>query len=432
MLRTCRLCVESVAVSESLVRELRRVLNHLYDWTELRSSPLIDLVGLDQQRDPASALQRALIEAIESLRPRTSVAAKARAWRTYHVLHARFVEQFTQREVAGELGLSIRHLRRAEASALSVLAAYLSDRYGLDGRPLGERVDRPAPEADAGSAPGRAPTRAQELAWLQQSQPSEPVGAQDLICGQMELARSLAREAQVDVDCRLPDGLPDLLVRLTPTREALLNVFVAAVRSVPNGQVAVRAHRAGTNVAVTVRAIAADVAGTALGGEELDRLEMARQLLALSEGTVTTTRDGEGCGALTVDVVLPAEEQTLVLVIDDNTEALQLLERYLVNSRFRFLGVSEPRDVLRVAEEACPHAIVLDVMLPGIDGWELLGRLREHPSLRGAPIIVCTILPQEELAVSLGAAAFLRKPVSRKTFLLTLERVLAPRATESG
>jgi CheY-like chemotaxis protein len=63
-------------------------------------------------------------------------------------------------------------------------------------------------------------------------------------------------------------------------------------------------------------------------------------------------------------------------------------------------------------------------MLPGIDGWELLGRLREHPQIGTAPIIVCTILPQEEFALTLGAAEFLRKPVSREALLSALDQAL--------
>jgi len=64
----------------------------------------------------------------------------------------------------------------------------------------------------------------------------------------------------------------------------------------------------------------------------------------------------------------------------------------------------------------------LDVMLPGIDGWELLGQLREHPQTSCIPVVVCTILPQEPLALALGAAAFLRKPVSREALLSALDR----------
>jgi CheY-like chemotaxis protein len=70
----------------------------------------------------------------------------------------------------------------------------------------------------------------------------------------------------------------------------------------------------------------------------------------------------------------------------------------------------------------CDTLIVLDVMMPEEDGWMLLGQFREHPRMRGIPIIICTIVPQEQLALSLGAAQFLRKPVTRAMLLAALDR----------
>ena len=79
-----------------------------------------------------------------------------------------------------------------------------------------------------------------------------------------------------------------------------------------------------------------------------------------------------------------------------------------------------------------PRIVLLDVMLPGVDGWELLGRLREHPDLRDLPIVVCTILPMEQFALALGAAAFIRKPVSQEALLTVLDRLSAPPCSASS
>jgi CheY-like chemotaxis protein len=67
---------------------------------------------------------------------------------------------------------------------------------------------------------------------------------------------------------------------------------------------------------------------------------------------------------------------------------------------------------------------VLDVMMPGRDGWTLLGQLREHPGTCDIPVVVCTILSQEGLATALGAADYVRKPVSRSQFLAVLDRLM--------
>ena len=65
-------------------------------------------------------------------------------------------------------------------------------------------------------------------------------------------------------------------------------------------------------------------------------------------------------------------------------------------------------------------------MMPQLDGWELLGRLRQHPRTSYIPIVVHTILPQEELALSLGASAFIQKPVTRQAFLAALDQLTRP------
>jgi CheY-like chemotaxis protein len=75
---------------------------------------------------------------------------------------------------------------------------------------------------------------------------------------------------------------------------------------------------------------------------------------------------------------------------------------------------------LTLARELTPQLILLDVMMPGRDGWTALGQLREHPQTQHIPIIVCSIVSQRELALALGAVAFLRKPVSREDLLAAL------------
>ena len=110
-----------------------------------------------------------------------------------------------------------------------------------------------------------------------------------------------------------------------------------------------------------------------------------------------------------------------MLAIDDNPDTLQLLQRYTTDTRYRLLGESDPERSLALAEETMPDIILLDVLLQDIDGWELLGRFRAHPRLGGRPVIVCTVLPQRDLALSLGAAGFLSKPVSQRQLLAALD-----------
>ncbi len=73
-----------------------------------------------------------------------------------------------------------------------------------------------------------------------------------------------------------------------------------------------------------------------------------------------------------------------------------------------------------------PDLIILDVMMPTMDGWQVLRSLKQNPGTEKIPIIVCSVLKEPELAISLGARAYLKKPVDRLELLATLERILHP------
>jgi CheY-like chemotaxis protein len=165
---------------------------------------------------------------------------------------------------------------------------------------------------------------------------------------------------------------------------------------------------------------------------------MAEQLIRLSRGRLeiasglAASRDADPGLAFSARVTLPLAEQAIVLVIDDNADTLQLFQRYLSGGRYRFVGAQNAEEGLALAEGFAPHVIVLDVLMPEQDGWTVLGRFREHPKTRDVPIIVSTILPQEHLALTLGAAEFIRKPVNRTTLLAALERQLDRPARADG
>ena len=80
-------------------------------------------------------------------------------------------------------------------------------------------------------------------------------------------------------------------------------------------------------------------------------------------------------------------------------------------------------DAIQMAKTLQPYAITLDVMIPDPDGWSVLQTLRNQLETRHIPVVVCTVLGTKELALSLGAAAFLEKPVTEEALLSALEAV---------
>ena len=414
--------MEANSIQASFESELNRVLHHLYDPGVLRHSPLVQILGLDQRADALSALQRILNEAIESLRPDSSVPANSNAWRIYHILYGRYTEQLAQSEVATDLGLSIRQLRRHEKAAVQVLADYVWTACDLEHGPY--RPNALAETREEGSASStRISSRTRELEWLERTVPSEPADVREMIQGVLELVRPLMLTCGVSATYDVPEDTPSLAVQRTVARQALLHVITEAARCVPGGRIDIRVQalpqQARADIQVSVQSD-----GPSANASDDGELEMARELAQVSGGSLEVTLDAGAQVRFAASLLLPSAEQVPVLVIDDNVDTLQLVQRYLSGSRYRFVGTSDPQEVVTLAEELRPRMIVLDVMLPGVDGWEVLARLREHPTTHGTPILVCTILAQEDLAMLLGATDFVHKPINRQTLLSALDRQL--------
>ncbi len=78
---------------------------------------------------------------------------------------------------------------------------------------------------------------------------------------------------------------------------------------------------------------------------------------------------------------------------------------------------------LELARTAAPAAVVLDILLPGLDGWQVLARLREDPATAGVPVIVVSVVDDRARGADLGAAAYLVKPLARDELVTALRRV---------
>lgn len=411
--------MKATSAKAIFTKELSKALDHLYDPDYLRRSVLINLFDLADRADAADALRRILIEAIGRLKPDATIPPNSNAWRFYQLLNYRFIEQFTQREVAADLALSVRQLRRQEGTAVAVLADYLWAHNDLH-----KRVDRlgwPAATSAADEAAQLAGREA-ELARLAKTIPTEPVALCDIVGRMQETLQPLLRTTGVILRCQVPDTLPLLAVQESAARQAFIYLTTLAARCVPGGRVRVKAIGQVTEgyaqiILEALRAVVVNVRQIA----ESD-LALARRLVEVAGGTLDLQLDQAAAAPILAQLRLPVADYFPVLVIDDNTDTLALVARYLRGTPYRFVGAVDPKLALSLAIEIRPAAVVLDVMLPGIDGWELLSRLREHPKLEAVPFLVSTVLPYGELASALGATEFLPKPVRREDLIAALDR----------
>jgi CheY-like chemotaxis protein len=120
----------------------------------------------------------------------------------------------------------------------------------------------------------------------------------------------------------------------------------------------------------------------------------------------------------------------VVLIVDDVEDHLRLYEMTL-EGRFTILKATSGREGLEIAKVQRPHVVLVDIMMPGMDGWEVCARLRSTPATSETPIIILTASASSDVperARAVGAAAVLTKPYVIERLERTIDSVLAKQA----
>ena len=106
-----------------------------------------------------------------------------------------------------------------------------------------------------------------------------------------------------------------------------------------------------------------------------------------------------------------------MLLVDDDRASLDLMSAYLAGSSVRVLRAHDGVEALVETRRSLPAAVVLDIRLPRLDGWEVLTRLKADAATRDIPVVVASIVDERARGLSLGASAYLLKPVRRDDLL---------------
>ena len=132
-----------------------------------------------------------------------------------------------------------------------------------------------------------------------------------------------------------------------------------------------------------------------------------------------------GEAALAADEAAAASRAGLVLLVDDDVATRDLLARFLRREGFAVRSASDGKTGLAMARQLRPSAILLDVMMPRLDGWAVLSALKADPALADIPVVMLTVVQERGLAFSLGAADYLDKPVEWSRLKQVLDRYRA-------
>jgi len=119
---------------------------------------------------------------------------------------------------------------------------------------------------------------------------------------------------------------------------------------------------------------------------------------------------------------VPPSLGSCVLVIDDDAAQRDLMRRFLTDEGFAVQTASDGEEGLRLARHYLPVAITLDVMMPGMDGWTVLSRLKADPDVSAIPVIMLTMMDDKKRGYALGAANYITKPTDRKRLAQILKK----------
>jgi PAS domain S-box-containing protein len=176
-----------------------------------------------------------------------------------------------------------------------------------------------------------------------------------------------------------------------------------------------------------------DYGGTGLG------LAITRHFCRMLGGDVTaeSTPDEGSTFAIVVPAIAPdaraevaesaaraatASGGGTVLIVDDEKATHDLLERELAGAGYHLLHAAGGREGLKLAKQARPDVITLDIIMPDLDGWSVLKALKADPELCDIPVVLVTIMRDRDLGFALGAADYLTKPLDREMLMRAVGR----------
>jgi CheY-like chemotaxis protein len=387
-------------VSQDRIAWTRDTLERIYDLGFLqRSLDTASSVGNSAGALSGKELQSLLLRHIEQLRPSNDVATSSSAWRIYNALEYRYVRGLTQAEAATELNVSLRQLRREQDRGIEAVATLLFNSKHQASETPDTKVTRPELQPHS-------------------IQHNEYMRLDDLLHSVLSLIDPLLMRKNVDVQVTLPHQTPVLWANRVLLRQLLIMAVSYAIQGTVDGNLTIGSEVIDNRVELVLQRKGMPVATTDVLADNRATL----QRLAEESNIALTISSGEKAST-SLRLSIPISARQCVLMIDDSADAIELDRRYLQRTQFDLLAVSRADDALIQAQTIQPDCILLDVMIPGHDGWEILALLKSHPSTINIPVIVCSVLQNQELAFALGAKAILPRPHTAAQLIDVLQSV---------
>lgn len=388
--------------SSDFEEHIRDLLSNFYDYLKLAENPVASSLARDiSGNERMRVIRGKVLDAIEDLRREDQRKATARGNRLYSILQLRYVEERSTNEVLAELALSERQYYREHQRAIQTISRIIWD----------EHIAKPGTESVVAGKP-----LAEELDYLNAGGSHHAFQPDEEIRAAAVATQVIAQQRGIEI--RVAQAREHITLNLSQPAFRqfviyLLNELIGATDAAGDIEISLSMVKRAPVISISVDVLEVDGADFCKSlREDATAGELMRHLKADIQWVVEPAR------------FLVAFKQAVhnILIVDDNPDTVDLLKRYLANLPYRLFSAVDEREALAIAQGSPLLCIILDVMLPGKDGWQLLQSYKSHPATAAIPVLICSVLEMEELAMSLGADGYLKKPPARAELLSTLRQ----------
>ena len=400
-----------MAPPTTFVDQVKDALDHLYDLSCLIEHPLATEllpVRLSVGFSRAHALRQTILDAIDELHRDLPNRAVSRPGRVYQILELRYVESLPYRQVMSELGLSQPQYHREQRRAIEALATL-----------LWEKSSRCEPDAEQPTPLVRADSWDDDLQAVARG-PETAVDLTELVRDVVGLLERVAMASGVALRSDVTGSGVFVEYNRTMLRQLLIVATSYVLHGARGGTMVVESALTETKIRFDVSYLGAFLTENLRKAPAGELWTEGERLLRVLEGD---WKLAEVADEARLSITLPRQTRSL-LVIDDNPDMVQMITRFVSGQGYVVTGAVSVDEGIALAQSQTPSVIILDVMMPGRDGWDALQVFKNHPATQNVPVLVCTILADSELALALGAQGFLRKPITRPRLLESLQDCL--------
>jgi CheY-like chemotaxis protein/predicted DNA-binding transcriptional regulator len=391
---------EDLTISRDFIQQVRDLLEHLYDFPFLQKQVLVlplSETARPPLEIPGQKARKFILDALEKIGVEKDLSFRSSKARIYNLLRLHYIEGMAIQQVAQELDLSqrqaYRDLRSGDERIASIVWENLANQEWI---------------GETGGSAEAVP----ETAQLQTEPQFQPTDLNELIDVVCNTVRPLASQRSVSVDLHLPEHPAIIPTDAMIARQVITGLLSLAIQQALNSSLGVHLLPQDGDYLLQITFQA--------NGISEKMLDPSVKLYAHNLGWSLSQQ--VGADQVEITVKINTRQQTC-LVIDDHQGFIELLERYLADHALHIMAANNGPKGIELAQQLQPKVILLDVMVPEMDGWQILQRLHSIPTTKSIPVVICSVFYDPDLAFTLGAVDVLKKPVRKEDLVAALKKI---------